>query len=242
MSIYTANSLNENQKKAIHDLLLTCKKHEPLTLTFPTEDADLYVLYKEQDRILSACAFTKEDDDTYECSALTAPNRRRQGLFSELLDTAIKLLPEDVSFLFYTDHKSTDAMETLKTYEAEPLFHEYMMELSDSSALRSDCTMSISMTESSIEDGTHTLHYRSSYGIVNFSVLSSYYYLYGFEIGEEFRGKGYGHAMLCEVLNDLSAKKSMPVRLQVSGENIPALSLYKRTGFQITEALSCYIY
>lgn len=241
MPIITTSLLNKKQKKQLEALLLACKKYEPLTLTFPTEDADLYVLYEEQDKILSACALTKEYEETYECLAFTAPECRRQGMFSELFDTALELLPEDIHFLFYTDQKSPDTQKTLAAYEAEPLFHEYMMELSDFSALHSDSAMSVSMKES-IEDGTHTLRYQSPYGVVNFSVFSSYYYLYGFEILEEFRGKGYGHAMLCEVLNILRTRNSMPVRLQVSGENLPAFSLYKKVGFQITETLSCYIY
>ena len=32
------------------------------------------------------------------------------------------------------------------------------------------------------------------------------------------------------------------VSLQVSGENEPALALYKKTGFRITETLSFYLY
>lgn len=241
MSIYTATSLTENQKMAVDKLLCTCRKKEPLTLSFPTEDADLYVLYEEEGNILSVCAFTKEDEETYECSAFTAPKYRQQGLFSELFDTALALLPEDVNFLFYTDQKSPDTLKALEAYEAEPLFHEYMMELSGSPSMRDFSSVSVSMTGST-EARTHTYHYQSPYGVVNISVFSSYYYLYGFEIRKELRGKGYGHAMLCEVLNDLNVRKSMPVRLQVSGENIPALSLYKKAGFQITETLSCYIY
>lgn len=241
MKIQTTSRLNNEQKEKLEELLRLCREKEPITLSFPFEDADLYLLCKEQDAVLSACALTSEGDDDYECTAFTAPEYRRQGIFTELLDTAIGLLPEDSRFLFYTDHKSTDAAAALEAYEAEPLFHEHMMELSELPILQTDSSMSITLTES-VTDGILTYCFQSAFGIVNFSVFSSYYYLYGFEIAEAYRGKGYGSAMLSTVLNHLKEKKSMPVRLQVSGDNLPALSLYKKTGFHITETLSCYLY
>ena len=91
-------------------------------------------------------------------------------------------------------------------------------------------------------DGTLTRNYETEYGIVHSSVFSSYYYLYGFEIREDLRGQGYGKRFLNQVLLDLAKHAPLPLRLQVSGENLPALSLYKKTGFQITETLSGYLY
>ncbi|MFR4783702.1 MAG: GNAT family N-acetyltransferase [Pilosibacter sp.] len=107
----------------------------------------------------------------------------------------------------------------------------------------------------------------------NFSVFPSHYYLYGFEVEESCRGKGYGTKFLSTVLaqllngnaaaiehSPLSPETSYhisdvrsagaaadntaprPVLLQVSGGNAPALTLYKKTGFRITETLCCYLY
>ena len=64
----------------------------------------------------------------------------------------------------------------------------------------------------------------------------------GPEIFEEYRGQGYGKALLLQVISDLISCNPLPLRLQVSGENIPAVSLYKKTGFQIAETLSGYLY
>ena len=94
----------------------------------------------------------------------------------------------------------------------------------------------------SMVDDTLTRHYENSYGSVNISVFSSYYYLYGLEIHEKYRGQGHGNHLLLQVIHDLAAFDPLPLRLQVSGENIPAVSLYKKTGFQITETLYGYLY
>ena len=121
-------------------------------------------------------------------------------------------------------------------------------------------------------DGTLTLCFRSGHAIVNFSVFPSHYYLYGFEVERSQRGKGYGTSFLQTVLVGLfsdtenlltdlytgrtvsdtpvavssrtgaSGDHKRPVLLQVAGNNTPALALYKKTGFRITETLCCYLY
>ena len=122
-------------------------------------------------------------------------------------------------------------------------------------------------------DGTLTLRFHSDHAVINFSVFPSHYYLYGFEVEESCRGKGYGTKFLSTVLaqllngnaaaieySPLSPETSYhisdvrsagaaadntaprPVLLQVSGGNAPALTLYKKTGFRITETLCCYLY
>ena len=120
-------------------------------------------------------------------------------------------------------------------------------------------------------DGTPTLCFRSGHAIVNFSVFPSHYYLYGFEVERSQRGKGYGSSLQTvlvglfsdteNLLTDLytgrtvsgipvavssrtgaSGDHKRPVLLQVAGNNTPALALYKKTGFRITETLCCYLY
>lgn len=241
MTIHTTSILNTAQKEQIQSLIDACRKKEPVTLSFPFDGADLYTLYEDGGQICSVCAFTQEGEDSFECSAFTDPEFRGQGMFSELLEHAMDTLPEDCQFLFYTDHKSPDAMAVLDVYEAELLFHEHMMELSEIPVLPNSADLSFLMEET-MQDETLTYHYTSPYGTVFFSVFPSYYYLYGFEIQEPFRGQGYGKQMLSHVLCDLASRKSLPVRLQVSGDNLPAMALYKKTGFRITETLSCYLY
>lgn len=66
------------------------------------------------------------------------------------------------------------------------------------------------------------------------------FYLYHVEIRPDMRGKGWGKALLDALLGQLAAGSR--IILQVSSLNAPALALYKKTGFGITETLSYYIF
>lgn len=216
---------------------------------FPLEDAAFFVLYETKETLCSAAAFVPEDDICYECYAFTAPNYRCQGYFSEILDAAIDELPEDAEFMFYANGADPDCIAALEALEAELVLEEHMMEF-DLKCLEkavnttspADYSQIPLVCKESVIDNTKTLHYGNAYGSVQISVFTSYYYLYGFEIQEDFRGKGHGKRFLFQVMHDLAARSPLPLRLQVSGDNLPAFSLYKKTGFQITETLFGYLY
>ncbi len=244
MPVTITPSLDSAKEAAVRSMIGEALKKEPVTVSFPFEGASLYALFEDGDSVLSALALTEEFPDSMECCAFTHPAFRRRGLFSELLDQIMNRIPEDTDLLFYADHKSADTMASLAALEAELLFDEYMMELPASGAFRFTGTPTlkkISVSEE-VRDGVRTRIYRNAFGSLCISVFSSCYYLYGFEIREPYRNSGHGTALLLAVLSDLFAIGPLPVRLQVSGSNEAALSLYKKTGFQITEILSCYLY
>lgn len=234
MSVFLTTDLQQEHKEA----LLSMHPH------FPIEDASFFALCELEGHIHSAAAFIKEDNLCYECYAYTRPEFRRRGHFTELLDAAIEALPEDTEFLFYTNGTDPDSMAVLNALEAEQVLYEYMMELRLEHVQKHvpEPTTHDFTVNHTIEDGTKTLLYQNPHGTVRILVFSSYYYLYGLEIQEEFRGKGCGKAFFAQVLYDLAERRPLPLRLQVSGENLPALSLYKKTGFQITETLFGYLY
>ena len=65
---------------------------------------------------------------------------------------------------------------------------------------------------------------------------------YGFRVHDLCRGLGIGEAAFCLVLNDLIARGCTRIVLHVGSDNYPALSIYKKAGFRITETLSYFIY
>lgn len=65
---------------------------------------------------------------------------------------------------------------------------------------------------------------------------------YDFEIDEKLRGKGLGRAALSLVLEHLRAAGTHKVFLHVSGDNLPAVRLYEKAGFAVTEAMDYYLY
>ena len=217
---------------------------QSMDAAFPLDDADAFAVFEIDGIVRSAAAFLQEDEETYECYAFTDPDYRQEGLFTELLELAIDELPEDTGFIFYTKGTDPDTMAALDALEAECILEEHMMELaldswSPDTSDASDLQLTMTLTTA---DGTLTRQYENKYGSVNISVFSGYYYLYGFEILEEYRGQGHGNRFLTNVLQDLAVHNPLPLRLQVSGENLPAVSLYKKTGFQITETLFGYLY
>lgn len=66
--------------------------------------------------------------------------------------------------------------------------------------------------------------------------------LFEVEIQEPLRGQGLGEAMVRELLRLAPDMGLSAITLQVSGDNTPAVNLYKKTGFHITETLSYYLY
>ena len=48
--------------------------------------------------------------------------------------------------------------------------------------------------------------------------------------------------MLALLLPALASQGFQTALLQVAGDNMPAIALYKKTGFRITETLCCYLY
>lgn len=65
---------------------------------------------------------------------------------------------------------------------------------------------------------------------------------YGFRVHELCRGLGIGESAFSLVLDDLTARGCTQIVLHVSSDNYPALSIYKKAGFRITETLSYFMY
>lgn len=61
----------------------------------------------------------------------------------------------------------------------------------------------------------------------------------GFGVLPEYQGYGYGRQILVRTVQEILAKGSYKVSLEVETENEHALSLYKACGFKVT---SCYLY
>ena len=241
MKLHRVHSLDSSQIRQLQTMVNKCNDSDGTRLSFPFDEADLFLYFEHDGSIVSSIAFIPIEGLLYECSAFTDPEFRGHGHFSGLLDAGIDELPEDSELIFYADKRNSAAAD----------IHSEWLNL----------------------DGTLTLRFHSDHAVINFSVFPSHYYLYGFEVEESCRGKGYGTKFLSTVLaqllngnaaaiehSPLSPETSYhisdvrsagaaadntaprPVLLQVSGGNAPALTLYKKTGFRITETLCCYLY
>ncbi len=240
MDITVTSYLNSSQKEAVQSLVEAVKIKEPLTVSFPMEDGELFLLGFCGEKLCAVLSFIKEGELSYECSAFTHPDFRRQGFFFLLLEEGLSILPPESELSFYTDGNSSDALKTLDAIGAVLCSKEHMMTLS----LEKDWDFSSSglTVSETTESGFPLLLFTDAFGSVRILVYPSRYYLYHFEIQDAFRNQGHGTVLLRKVLSFLTARKKMPIFLQVSGDNLPAIRLYEKTGFQISETLSCFLY
>ena len=77
-------------------------------------------------------------------------------------------------------------------------------------------------------------------GKVNVQCIQSIGGIYGLGVLPEFRGKGFGRAILLESLEKLKESGIKDILLQVSAKNETALSLYRSCGFKITSTMDYF--
>ncbi len=296
MQIKKVNSLSKKERSEIEYLLADCRRAEGIHLSFPYDDLSSVHLLWENDssaagRALSAVLGliipqNEDFDEPAECFAFTHPSRRRQGLFTALLD-AVEEEIEDYELLFAVDHTSPGALHTLESLGAEEASTEYLMEynLAETAAAPALFSQSSRLFCLETEEIPGTIRYdfflRGSVSpettdeaafsptisaepalsaavpaepafsatgpaepaalcrTMNFGSRACFY---DFVVEERLRGAGLGREAFLLVLDSLRKKHCSGVFLHVTADNLSAVSLYKKTGFRISETLSYYLY
>lgn len=263
---YFLTTLPPARKQQLDRLAECCRKNEPISLHIPEDAANYLFTCNDEDLPISCIAVCEVQEDLWECYAFTHPDYRRKGLFFRLLKAVCQMAEEResalasfVDLVFLTDEKSPSALAAIKALSMNFWYSEYQMSWEKSasffnlpnqdvvlnkkiiredeeeiwiylafSAFKSSETGSICQTGSSFLGSCRILPYDDSR-----------FYLYHLEIKKEQRGKGWGGKLLNAVLGELPQNSS--VTLQVSSDNVPAVNLYKKTGFQIREILSYFL-
>lgn len=78
------------------------------------------------------------------------------------------------------------------------------------------------------------------YGECCLSEWSDGVYLFGMLVYARFRGQGFGTRILASLIAKLSEEGCSRIVLEVSSDNLPALRLYRRMGFQVMESVSYF--
>lgn len=241
-------ALTAEQKRDIKRLTDVCRHEEPLTLSAPLEEGLEYFLLYDDVRLLSMLFLFFPEEAVCECAAFTHPSYRQNGYFTVLLDDALDFIDDyeethnlQTDFCFLSDGLSPAAASALQALGAEYWYSEYGMErtLSEDDRL---CQATLPLSVEDAGDHLYTAALRDQViGVCMVIPNGDCVYLYGFEIKEAYRHKGCGQNFLLGMLSLLSYDYRR-ISLQVSGRNTAALSLYRRTGFHITETLSYYLY
>lgn len=237
--------LTPNQIQDIKTLTTACRNFEPLSLSAPLEDGPDYFLLYENEQLISMLFLFFPEETVCECGAFTLPAWRKNGCFSRLWEDAIdyvEALEEkqeiEIDLCILADPRTPSAMAVLEALEAEFWYNEYSMERALSP---SDIDVHTSLPIHEAEPNLYTATGQD--GIIGTCCLlpsEQTVYLYGFEIKESLRRQGYGREFLVGMLALLAKKEYSTVSLQVSGQNMAAMSLYEKTGFLITDTLSYY--
>ena len=175
-------------------------------------------------------------------------------------DTITRLLEEllkesgECDLLFLADDSCADAKHTLDAIGAELLNQEHMMELrlpAPSPGLDSRAVKFSPALSPRDEDTLYTIHVNDQpAGSFHLIFQNETVYFYGLEIQESLRNQGIGTRAAAALIEELNRSarpqpEDLPVSrvlLQVSGDNEPALALYRKLGFAFTETLSYYVY
>lgn len=249
MTIFYTKAPSAQMISQMNELVHLCTEHEPITFSSQTEDCSFVLLYDNQ-ILLSFISLFFPDEDLCECTGFTHPSYRRQGYFSQCLEQVCDILAQReaetghmAEITFLSDGKSPDAAETLKALDAEFWYAEFMMEISVQNLIEHTKPYSkLAQIEVLSEEQFQVTSSSRPCGTFYLYLTPDYAFLHQLFIEPNQRKKGLALASLYYAGTCLIEKKVPLLRLQVSGLNLPALSLYKKAGFQIVETLSYYLY
>ena len=221
------------------------------------EDADIFLLYYEGSELVAAlCIYhmgdTKDGKPIDEICAMTHPAWRRRGCFTALFSMAKALLRPVLRFGVYPSPspagKAGDAEAFLEHLGAEFTYQEQFMTLPLPDPCFKAETEPLELTIREEAEGSDsdsapsaTLTVTCPFGECYMTLFGSRAYLFGVLIYRRFRGQGYGYRMLHALLSRLPERGIREVFLEVSSENLPAVRLYEKLGFAVSESLAYYI-
>lgn len=260
LSICSTNLLTQKQQKEAAYLTAVCHHHDQNDLSYPLEETDItHFLAYLPDGTLAAClALISYEENLAECCAFTHPDFRNQGIFSQLLEEGLSHIP-DSDLLFAVSESCQDTVKTLEALGAEKESEELMMECD----LASSSCIPVTQTGTSFGNTLHSGFARSdSFSLKQNSGSEFCLYkgdfllgtafaepvsegtvcLHHVEILPKYRHQGFGTVFFTLLLPALASQGFQTAILQVAGDNMPAIALYKKTGFSVTKTLSYYFY
>lgn len=166
---------------------------------------------------------------------------------TECVSECFRLLwDEGLAEVVLVERQGTEMAETLRsTGVVQKMYSEYMMKRRMEPQKTTDCGLDfLQLTKT--EDGYACGNKEKSF----FCRLLSYeaeaagersFYLYEVEVKKKSRNKGIATNCLTGLFSLLSQEVPLTVYLQVGSYNEPAVHLYKKLGFDISEELGYYV-
>lgn len=253
---------------AMEELVDLCSRQDGQSYSLLQGPMRCWSLTDENGSLAAFGAGSALEEGMWECQAFTRPDLRRRGCFSRILEMmAEDELLQDCDICFWTDSRWNEAAEALEAVGAERIMEEHLMEIplrgeepdgrgSDGRGSgRRGCGRRGSgrrgcgrLALDICEDGRGDLAVRAytedrvMAGECFLNRGSDSLCLYDLKVPEALRGQGMGTAFMESLMPVLADEGYKRLRLQVSGTNLPAMALYKKTGFLIKETLFCWLY
>lgn len=234
MKFFYADALEHRRHLKLSALFDLCFPSPGLPGALPADADGLWLAADENDELTGCLLLFQTDLHSWEGIPFVHPAYRRKGIFSALLANACQKgnCPGEDDLFFSVRPTQTLWLQVLNSIEAEKAFDEYMMEYSfqnlPSARLKTEADFSDELTVSF--QGTEGMASCPHVSCL-LSAHGSSVYLYQLLTEEAFRGQGRALAFLHHLFPRLKALGFSSVRLQVSGENLPAMALYKKQGF-----------
>lgn len=199
--------------------------------------------------------------DTAEISGMVHPEHRKRGVFTELFNHVkteilsrkfkkILLLSDQRSFAGKIAIQSVGGVyensEYEMTYTTHPLSNRFMLRFDHATQ---DDLPTIIRIDYACFGNSHDETFDTTYvarfddqivGKTRIELLKGQGGIFGLGILPEFRGRGFGKALLENSVYELKAQGAKRIYLQVLTENENALGLYKNTGFAIDNRMDYY--
>ena len=256
MEIIKTSTLNEKQIDDINELEEKCSETDGDSLLVYKDEGDniypdfdcFYMLY-EGDDLLSFLSVFQPDGYCPYVYAMTHPEHRKKGYFSQLYECFLDELGffkfESVSFPLSPDNTiAPDIIKSMGGFESKT---EYILSY-DLAKHKKNEDNTLTLTSTTNEDGSIT-YYMQDYALKRFKrTIGSLIItpddkivcLSDFEISKSKRNRGYGRTMLNLLCEDLINKHYEKILLQVSSTNPNAFHLYESFGFIKSSCLKYY--
>lgn len=172
------------------------------------------------------------------------PKYRKLNLMSSLLDSFLTDY-NDFYISAMLNSKNSTGCAVLSHLGFEKTATEYMMKFSLSSACYKILPKYVKIVDGDLESTTQSVKFEmvSQSATVGSCLIELFnnrtVCIHDVLVFDKYRGMGYGFKMLDAVISYLS-KDHTYVLLHVSGDNKPAISLYKKLGFVVVDSAEIY--
>ncbi len=235
MKYLTVNRLSDTELDAVNSLISYCSAAEQLKYSFFTGESgceeDYYILCCEEQLVGFMSCFA---GDTIELSGIVHPDYRRQHIFTNMYRKASEHFSD--SKIVFSGHDNYPGLrQCANALGYANSNHEYLMEYTGADI---QCHSQLEMEADN--DSTFYYYLGDEYiGQCSLFEDGQTVNIYNVEVDKDYRGRGYGRQILCDILNNV-VNRDKRIILQVSESNKPACRLYAGCGFEIIDSVVFY--